>query len=269
MDWQTVRATLERHIKAGGRVGVVTDIDGTVSPIVAQYDAAQVTPRNRELLGALSQRLALVAAVSGRGVDDLRQRVGVAGMVYVGNHGMERWHEGAIHVPPEVAAYRPAIASALAQLTPHLLPGMAIEDKQVTASVHYRQAADHAAVEAQFTPAITRIVEAQGLRLFPGRMVYEIRPPVEVNKGTAFTELVQAYRLAAAVYIGDDTTDSDALSMARALRERGVAECFGVGVVADETPQIVLASADVTVDGVSGVESFLDWLLSACTASST
>ena len=99
--------------------------------------------------------------------------------------------------------------------------------------------------------------------------MFEFRPPVEIDKGTAFEELVKTHRLDAALYLGDDTTDVTVFVAAQRLREAGECLTYGLGVESQGTPQAVLTEADYLVQEVAGVESFLDWLSRACTASST
>ena len=268
MTWQQDNVTLLAGLAARRPLGLVSDLDGTLSQIAPTPEAASISPRAQALLSALDQRLALVALVSGRAAADLRARAGLP-LVYVGNHGLERWDGDRVHVRPEAAAYQPALQAALAELRPHLLPGMLLEDKAVTASLHYRQAADPDAVQRTLKPVVERIAAAHGLRMFEGRMIFELRPPVELDKGTAFRELVAEYRLAAAVFIGDDTTDADALRAARDLRQSGLCYAVAVGVEAPGTPDVVRDSADFLVPGVPGVEDFLDWLLAAVSASET
>lgn len=261
--------TLREALAQGGRVGVVTDVDGTISPIVSQPSAAQVTGRAKELLAQLAEKLALVAVISGRAAADVQQRVGVAGLVYVGNHGLERWTENGIVTPDEVAAYRGAMEQVRDVLTAQQLDGMMIEDKTATLSIHYRNTADPQAAADAFRPIVEAASAERGLKVFEGRMIFEVRPPLAMNKGTAFRSLVEDYRLAAAVYLGDDVTDVDALRMARALRASGACQSFAVGVDSGaDTPSGVRDSADVLVAGVSGVEDWLSGLLSAISASS-
>jgi trehalose 6-phosphate phosphatase len=114
-----------------------------------------------------------------------------------------------------------------------------------------------------------RIAVKHGLHLTQGRMVFEFRPPVKIDKGTAFEELVKTYHLQAAFYLGDDTTDVAVFLSARRLRERGQCLAYGLGVASQGTPQVVLTEADYLVQEVAGVESFLDWLSKARMASST
>jgi trehalose 6-phosphate phosphatase len=161
------------------------------------------------------------------------------------------------------------VQAAKHQIEPYLQPGMWIEDKETTLSVHYRQADVPDDIARKLTPQIVQIAADHGLRFFEGRRIFEIRPPIDVNKGTAFRHLVAEYRLDAAIYIGDDVTDTDAFRAARALRESGECYALGVGVESDVTPELVTETSDLSASGVSGVESLLAWLLSACKESST
>ncbi len=262
-------ALLTPALRDPARLGLITDMDGTLSVIVPVPSDAAPTPRNRDLLQALHAQIGLVAVVSGRGVDDLRQRVSLPELVYVGNHGLERW-DGAQVVPaPQAAPYMDAMRAVSSALADLLTPGIWIEDKGVTLSVHYRSAPDPDADGVVFRQAAQPIVDEHGLRAFTGRMVYEVRPPVDIDKGTAYRQLVSEHGLSAALFIGDDTTDADALRAARALRASGEIYGVAVGVESDSTPAAVLESSDFTVSGVSGVEALLSWLLSALSESST
>jgi trehalose 6-phosphate phosphatase len=267
MYWQDATETLLKPLLKQPRLGLITDMDGTISPIVAVPDAAQVTPRSRELLRALGARLALVAVVSGRAVADVRQRVGLPELVYAGNHGLERWVDDRIVPTPQAAPFRPALEAVLAEIAPRLLPGMRLEDKGATLSLHYRQTDDPQAAAAAFTPLLEAAAAQHGLSLFQGRMVFELRPPLEIHKGTILRQLVSEYRLSGAVYLGDDTTDADALRMARSLRHDMTCYALGLGVESEGVPTAVLESADLLAAGVPGVESFLAWLVNALSAS--
>jgi trehalose 6-phosphate phosphatase len=251
------------------RFGLVSDVDGTLSPIVDDPDAAQVTPRNRELLAALHQELALVALVSGRGAADVAARVGLPELIYVGNHGLERWAEGQAQVLPEAAAYRPQLVATKAKLEALIEPGAALEDKGASLTLHYRRHAQPALYANQHMPAFERIAQSQGLKLSTGRMVFEFKPPIEVDKGSSLRRLAAAHNLDAALYIGDDTTDIAALQAARSLRIEGACDAWGVGVQSEETPEGVAATADFSASSVSDVEALLAWLLMARRASST
>ncbi len=250
-------------------VGLITDMDGTLSHIVDRPGAAKVTSRNLELLQELQQHLKTVAVLSGRAVQDLADIVGLSTLTYVGNHGMEYLDDGQVIVLPEISAYRPNLESAINLLQPHLLDGMWIEDKQTTLSIHYRNVKNPADVAIAFTPTVERIAQANQLQAFSGRKIFEIRPAVNINKGVAFEQLIKTHNLTAALYLGDDTTDVDAFIMAKHLRETNQCYSFAIGVESNDMPSTVGENADILVEGVSGVEDFLSSLLSAVKASST
>ena len=232
------------------RLGLITDMDGTISQIVPVPADAKPTERSRNLLQALHDQLTLVAVVSGRSAADVAARVNLPDLVYIGNHGLERWQDGRVHLAPQAAPYRAQLEVAAAALRSYLEDGMWIEDKGATLSIHYRNAADPQAAAGAFKPHVEQIAAAQHLRVFQGRMIFELRPPIEVNKGTALRALVEEFSLTAAVYIGDDTTDADALRMARHLRETGVCQALALGVDSDDVPEAVADSSDLLVCGL-------------------
>jgi trehalose 6-phosphate phosphatase len=254
---------------AKSRRGLITDVDGTISPIVDHPQAAQVTPASKQALVQLVDQLELVAVVSGRAAPDVQARVGVPGVVYVGNHGMERWRDGEVEIPEAVRKFRPAMQSVFDVLSAGAFEGVIVEDKDATLSVHYRQAANPDEALLRLRPMIHDASEPYGLRVYEGRMLFEIRPPIDMDKGSALHTLINEYELDAAIYIGDDTTDVDALRVAKQQREQGQCYAFGIGVRAAETPQSVLDTADFVLDGVEGVELFLSTLLMAASASSS
>lgn len=268
MYWEHAKPEL---LKAIGkpRLGLVSDVDGTLSPIVDVPDEARLTPRNLELLAKLQPRLALTAVISGRAAEDVYQRIGLPGLVYIGNHGMERWQDGEVIVSPTAAIYQDKLSAATPEIKQVLVAGMRFEDKGATLSVHYRQAREPERVAGELTPVMRSIAKQHGLYLTRGRMVFEFRPPVEIDKGTAFEDLVKSRQLEAAFYLGDDTTDVAVFLTAQRLRQSGECMAYGLGVESRGTPQAVLAEADYLVQEVPGVESFLEWLSKARMASST
>lgn len=242
-------------------------MDGTISHLVERPDEARITPRSRELLQALQPHLALIAVISGRAARDVRRIVDLPGVEMIGNHGMEWWRDGQIVIAPEALAYRPALLAAAETIRAQHIPGLFIEDKGVSVSFHYRHTPDPAATADRLAALLPEI--ADGLSLFRGSMIFELRPPVGINKGTAFRQLVEQHELDAAVYLGDDTTDLDAVRMARHLRESGACYALGLGVESDHIPPTLHDQADLLLSGVQDVEAFMAWLLSAVSASST
>lgn len=265
-NWQDNLPLLEKLLTYE-RIGLITDMDGTVSPIVPVPSDAKPTEKNRDLLQQLNQRLALVAVVSGRAVDDVRQRVNLPELTYAGNHGLERWQNGEVELAPQAKPYRPNIEKAMHQIKELMPDGMWVEDKQATLSVHYRDTDNPAKTAEHYHSHFEEIAVSNDLKLFQGRMIFELRPPLDIDKGTIFKQLIEEYSLDAAFYLGDDTTDADALKMAQHLRQKNICYSVSIGVESDETPDIVTVSSDVMVDGISGVEAFLAWLLESVSAS--
>src|ERR671912_2085907 len=203
---------------------VITDIDGTISDIAPTPAEAMVDPGARAALARLVERLAAVAVVSGRAPQDGVSMVGLPELTYVGNRGLERIARGTPWTHPVAAAAQPAIAAALAEIESAAravtdVPWLLVENKGVTGTIHYRLAPDQIAAAALLEPLARAAVNRHGLRLTLGRMVFEVRPALAVNKGTAIRELAQDLGLRGIVFFGDDVTDVDAFRTLRELRE--------------------------------------------------
>jgi trehalose 6-phosphate phosphatase len=210
------------------RAAIVLDVDGTLAPIVRRPDEAAVPDETRRELERLVARYALVACVSGRTGEDARRLVGVAGVRYVGSHGLE--------LAPEADRWRDEIHRFAASVD------WPVEDKGLTVSFHYREAEN----EDEALEYLERVAErARAAGLVPrfGRKVLELRPPVDADKGTAVTQLLGDAGLRRALYAGDDTTDIDAF---RALD--GLELGIRVAVSSDEAPSELVIAADIVVD---------------------
>ncbi len=238
--------------------GLITDIDGTISPTAPTPEEAALSPVCRAALEALCSRLALVAAVSGRDALKAREMVGLDGMVYVGNHGLERWQDGGIRIADEARQYVPVVREVVEALRRGLdAPGLIVEDKGVTASVHYRLSPNPDEARETILSFLVGVPSASDLRITEGKMVVEIRPPVEINKGTSLERLVEEAGLRGVIYIGDDATDVDAFRSVHALSSAGRCRGLALGVVGAETPAEVEQEADFTLQGVPEVEELL------------
>jgi trehalose 6-phosphate phosphatase len=261
--WKTVTETLLRPVLNSQRIGLITDMDGTISLIAETPEAAVVTPRNRELLSTLVLMLPLVAAISGRAARDLQSRIAIPGMVYIGNHGLEHWGDGGRVLNENVRHYRRALCAALDELRPHLTVGMRIEDKYATAALHYRLTPDPEKAAQHLAPIVREIAKKHGLEMAPGRRLLELRPPLSINKGTTLLQLVKDHRLDAVVYLGDDISDVDALKAVRTLRETSTCYGIGIGVAHEDSPHIeqIHVWADAYGTSVVDIEEFLEWLL--------
>jgi trehalose 6-phosphate phosphatase len=220
--------TLARLAEDPSRTGLFLDVDGVLAPIVARPEDARVPDETRDVLRRLHERYALVACISGRAGDDARRIVGVPELTYVGNHGLE---------------LEPAAASWGARLH-EFLAGVDwpdVEDKGLTAALHYRNAADEEAARATLDAVAAR-ARAEGFVARYGRKVLELLPPLEASKGTAVRRLLADHALEGALYAGDDTTDLDGFA---ALD--GIALAVRVAVASAEGPAELRERADIVV----------------------
>ena len=260
--WRLATDTLLQPFLKAKRLGFITDMDGTISPIAETPEAAVVTARNRELLGTFVLMLPLVAVVSGRAVRDLQARVAVPGVVYIGNNGLERWVGGGRVLNESVRQHRKALAAALDELRPYLTVGMWIEDKYATASINYRFTPQPETAANSLEPKVREVADQHGLAVKNGKRLFELRPPLEVNKATVIAQLVEENQLDAVLYIGDDLSDIEALQTVKTLRSAEGFYGIGCGVLHPE-PEIagpIQENADVLIKDVADVEAFLGWL---------
>jgi len=211
---------------------------------VRRPEEASVPEATRLEVERLVSRYALVACVSGRTGDDVRRLVAVEGVRYVGSHGLE--------LAPEADEWRDEIHRFAAGVD------WPVEDKGLTVSFHYREAQDEEAA-LEYLEEVAERARVAGLLPRFGRKVLEIRPPVQADKGTAVTQLLEEAGLRRALYAGDDTTDLDAF---RALN--GLEVAVRVAVSSDEAPEELVSAADVVV---ASPAELLE-LLARCYASS-
>lgn len=241
--------------------GLLTDIDGTLSPVAPTPDAARVEPAARRALQSLLPRLDVIAAVTGRDPRQAARMLDLPGVVYVGNHGLEQLHDGEVRLAPEAEPFAGVVGPIFERVQSSVnIPGVIYEDKRVTGSVHFRQADDQEGARARLRAALEPLVVESGMELHDGRMILEVRPGESLGKGAAARRIVEERGLRGCVFLGDDTTDTDAFRELRALRADGRIVAVCVGVLSEETPPLVAELADTIVDGVPGVVALLNWL---------
>ena len=221
---------LARIAASPGEAAILLDVDGALAPIVRVPADAAVPDETRDELRRLHGRYALVACISGRPAEDARRVVGVDELTYVGEHGLE--------LEPEAAEW-----SERLRRFAETVPWHDVERKPLTVSFHYRRAANQDEARALLEEVAER-ARADGLVARFGRMVLELRPPLDANKGTAVRHLLEERDLKRALYAGDDTTDLDAFAAVATL-ELGVR----VAVASPEGPAQLREAADVVVDG--------------------
>jgi trehalose 6-phosphate phosphatase len=245
-------------------LGLFSDIDGTLSPIVPRPEDASVTPRCRDLLRDLIRRGVRVALITGRELDVARAMVGVDEAAYAASHGLDFWVDGSSEMGVPVGEYAGLADRVVKEIGDLAEPGITIESKGAGVAFHYRRATDEAAALAAIQRAIVSTEAAQHFQRIEGRKVVELRPAVEANKGTAARRLADRLGVKSIICLGDDRTDVDMFQSVAALGKQGI-EGRSVAVLSAEIHPDVLASADFTVDGVEGVEWLLAELADAVT----
>jgi trehalose 6-phosphate phosphatase len=260
-DWAAALAPLR---EAPERSAILTDVDGTLAPIVERAEQAAVPAAAREVLAALSQRYALVGCISGRRAEDARQLVGLDSLAYAGNHGLELLMPGdeAPQPDPSVAGREEEAAAFLALVDGARLAavGLRQEDKGPIQALHWRGSPDEAAAESRAHEIANEAGHA-GLEPRWGRKVLELRPLGGGGKDGAVASLLADHRLDRATYAGDDRTDLDAFRRLRELEEEGqLSAAVCVGVLSPEGPPELAEECSLTVEGLEGWLAILSWL---------
>ena len=246
-EWQNIQVRIQRT----RNLFLFLDYDGTLTPIVSRPDLALCpsgVKRHLEKLRDLP-RVSL-AVISGRSIEDVRDKIGVSGITYVGNHGLE--------VENLAGRYKNILGSArkkeLERITQNLqnslekIPGILFEDKGPILSVHYRN------VPKEFFAKILQIIEAElqqwrkRWKMASGKKVLEIQPNINFNKGKAVKEILRSFPSPELlpIYVGDDQTDEDAF---RVLKAKGISVFVGMSKLS--------SGADFFLKGPDEVEEFL------------
>lgn len=228
-----------------GRAGVLLDFDGTLSPIVARPELARIRDGARDAIVRLVGRYAVVAIVSGRTGDQLRDLVGVDGVRLAALYGLA---DDAPPLSPQLIDDVRGAAAAIA--------GARVEPKGGSVAVHYRASEDPVGALAGLIGSLTPIANAAHLELLPGKMVLELVPAGRPLKEGAVERIVAEERLDAVLYAGDDVADIRAFEALDRLADRGI-RTLKVSVHGRETPVALSDAADVVVDGPAGLVTLL------------
>jgi trehalose 6-phosphate phosphatase len=235
------------------RSAVLSDIDGTLSPIVSDPKDAQIPDRARELLRELAGRYALVGCLSGRPAAEARRLVGLDELVYAGNHGFELLGAGETEpVLDSAVRGREERAREFAESLDQAWldsAGIRREDKGAIQAFHWRGAAGEAAARMR-AQEIAALAQARDLVPRWGRKVLEVRPVAGIDKGSAIMRMLRERSLHNALYGGDDVTDLDAFRALSWMRSSGRLDAaVSIGISSDEGPSDLADRADLIVDG--------------------
>jgi trehalose 6-phosphate phosphatase len=212
----------KRRRDALGHMLIALDFDGTIAPIVPHPDDAELLPEARPVLNALAARPDTeIALISGRSLQDLKRRVQMPGVYYAGNHGIEIHGPdlddvvpGAFDLVPRVQRSFNALQDAVGDI-----PGIFIENKELSLSVHYRMV-DDPALQSRIEESVRGVFneDASGLRLTTGKRVLEVRPDIDWHKGKALLYIIEQLEQVRGakmlpMFVGDDKTDEDGFAV--------------------------------------------------------
>jgi trehalose 6-phosphate phosphatase len=243
------------------RPAVFLDYDGTLTPIVERPQDAVISPRMRRVVSGLASRCP-VCVVSGRDRPVVQDLMGVYDLVVAGSHGFDIWSPETGTIEHDAATgFEELLASVTSELQDALasIDGAVVEPKRASVAAHYRLVAEP---QRQKVERVVKrlLAEHNGeLKVTPGKMVYEIQPKLDWDKGKAVLHLLSTLGLdrddVVPIYVGDDITDEHAFE---ALAGRGI----GVIVARPDDPEILgrATAADFALESVDDVERFLDGL---------
>ena len=208
------------RLKGASHILLLLDYDGTITPIVPRPELANLPAGVRQLLQSLTrQRRLTLAIISGRALVDVKEKVGISGIIYAGNHGLEIEGPGISFVSPLAEEFKPVLRQMHYVLSQALgaIKGVLVEDKGFTLSVHYRQVADDKSAEVRdvFERISGDAARLGRIRITSGKKVYEIRPAVAWDKGKVVQILMERCGEGGRrggllpIYLGDDLTDED------------------------------------------------------------
>ena len=243
---------------AGKRPAVFLDYDGTLTAIVDQPKDAIISSSMREAIRSLARRCP-VCVVSGRDRRVVQELMGLDDLIVAGSHGFDIWSpEGGTVQRDEGAGYKRLIEEVEAPLREEMddIDGAMVESKSTSVAAHYRLVSDSEKHKVKEIVDAVIAEHPKELKLTPGKMVQEIQPKIDWDKGKAVLYLLEVLDLngddVAPLYIGDDITDEDAF---QALSGRGI----GIFVGRAEDPEVGsrTTSADYVLHTMPEVERFL------------
>jgi trehalose 6-phosphate phosphatase len=212
------------RIRNADQILLLNDFDGTLSPIVDRPEEAVLPHDTRRAIEALAadQRVG-VAVVSGRALSDIKNKVGIEGITYVGNHGIEIEGPWLKFVHPAAEALRPIMRHLHSTLSKALagFEGALVEDKGLTLTVHYRLVAEERVSELKriCEESVGGLRSEGKIRTTEGKKVHEIRPGRPWDKEDAIALLLSGWTSSAGqasnftLFLGDDSTDESSFKL--------------------------------------------------------
>jgi len=236
---------LDAFVGAAESAGILLDVDGTLSPIAERPELARLVTGTDAVLSRLVERYRVVAAISGRTQDQLERLVDVEGVRLIGSYGLR---------PGSVPADLIAVVLAAADQ----VEGAWMETKGATIAVHYRATPDATSAGRELEQRMGQIADQAEMALLSGKHVVELVPAGFPLKEGAVERIIESDALHAALYAGDDIADLLAFeALDRAHADGRLEHVVKVAVHGAETPEDLVAAADIVVEGVSEMVDLL------------
>ncbi|GAA1610214.1 MULTISPECIES: trehalose-phosphatase [Kribbella] len=250
---------------------IATDFDGVLSPLVEDPARSRPVEGALDALARLARSVNQVAIVTGRPALVATELSGVSGypglgrLVVLGHYGLERWDATtgkvtSAPVPAGVATARDRLPGLLRDAG---VPDAFVEDKDSSLAVHTRRLEDPAGAFEVLRGPLTALAEETELRLEPGNLVLELRPP-GIDKGVAISSLLESTGARSILYAGDDLGDLAAFRAVEARRADGLPAVLLATRSSNATE--LIDAADVVVDDPSGAVTVLTALSDAIAA---
>ena len=254
-------ALFEPFLADPASAGIFCDFDGTLARIVGDPAKAEPVEGAVEVLADLAGRYRRVGVISGRTLSFLVDRLGGHGLWLAGSYGLEVADDrGQVDVNPAALAWCPTVGEVATMAESDLAPlQVGVERKSLSVTLHFRNRPD---AEVPARAWANDAAGRSGLAVHPGRMSFELLPPVESNKGMALAAMVDDAGVSAACFLGDDRGDIAAFSELGRMRQEGLST-LAVAVASAEAPPELTDEADLVVDGPEEVVTLLRRLLPA------
>lgn len=237
-------------------------MDGTISPIPRDFLETPVPPPVLPQLAKLATQLNLVAVISGRKAEAIKEIINIPGIDYIGHYGMEWWENNHAVLHPDAETSLSVMRAVAAELEIlRSVDGIIIQDKWATISVHYNMVTQPDVAKQQILVLLKKSPHIKNLRLIYEKSSIGILPRINIDKGTAVTRLIRQHCLMGAIYLGDDIGDVPAFRAIRQAKQDKNFDGLSILVTGSETSQSLINEVDFTLDGVRDTESLLNCLV--------
>lgn len=230
-------------IKHPNTSAIFSDIDGTISMIEKTHQKAYVPEDIKILLDKIRSKYGCLAFVSGRLVEQAKYMVGIDDVTYIGNHGLEIIEDKTkkIEYTQKDISTNKEIIEELKKIDIFNIGGIDIEDKRASVAIHFRKALEQANIQVDnLYEAISAIAAKYNRSLLKGRRVVEIRPSLNITKGTAVRKMLRTHpEIKRALYIGDDITDIDVFRELKSWQKTNQTVAVNIGMLSDEADDLI------------------------------